>query len=405
MSLPVQFQDVLDAHHRIAPHIYHSPCVPSTALSEWLGAQTYVKLDNLQQTGSFKERGACNRLLLLTPKEREKGVICCSAGNHALGVSYHGKRLGIDVLVVMPRWAPLVKVSNCRNLGAKVVLHGENFEQARIEALRLAEETGRVWVPPFDDARIVAGAGTVALEILQSVPECDAMFVPVGGGGLLAGISVVTQSLRPQVELLAVESTSAASLYHSLKNGRPVKVETRPSLADGLNVAQIGSIPFEILKTAVREVVLVEEPQIASSILRLLEVEKTLVEGAAAISLAAAYQLRERIRGKTIVLVLCGGNIDMTVLSRIIDRGLRVDGRLCRMVVQINDRPGSLATLLTTIASTGASIKEVAHDRHFGPADVALVTVRVLMETQGFDHIRQVHDLLIRSGYDHVTED
>ncbi|GIW77540.1 MAG: threonine dehydratase [Phycisphaerae bacterium] len=405
MSFPIQFQDVLDAHRRITPHIYHSPCVPSTALSEWLGAHTYVKLDNLQQTGSFKERGACNRLLLLTPEERERGVICCSAGNHALGVSYHGKRLGIDVMVVMPKWAPLVKVSNCRNLGAEVVLRGENFDQARIESMRLAEETGRVWVPPFDDARIVAGAGTVALEILQSVPECDTMFVPVGGGGLLAGMSVVTQALRPQVELLAVESTSAASLYHSLKNGRPVKVETRPSLADGLNVAQIGSIPFEILKTTVREVVLVEEPQIASSILRLLEVEKTLVEGAAAITLAAAYQLRDRIRGKTIVLVLCGGNIDMTVLSRIIDRGLRVDGRLCRMVVQISDRPGSLATLLTTIASTGASIKEVAHDRHFGPADVALVTVRVLMETQGFDHIRQVHDLLIRSGYDHVTED
>lgn len=405
MSLPVSFQDILEAHKRIAPHIYHSPCVKSTALSEWLGAQTYVKLDNLQQTGSFKERGACNRLLQLTPEEREKGVICCSAGNHALGVAYHGKRLGVSVLVVMPKWAPLVKVSNCRNLGAEVILYGENFDQARTEALRLVGQTGRVWVPPFDDVRIIAGAGTMALEILETVPDCDAMFVPVGGGGLLAGMSVVTRTLRPQVELLAVESISAASLHSSLQAGQPVRVETRPSLADGLNVAQIGSIPFEILKQTVRDVVLVDEPQIASSILRLLEVEKTLVEGAAAISLAAAYQLRDRIRDKTIVLVLCGGNIDMTVLSRIIDRGLRVDGRLSRMVIQISDRPGSLANLLTTIASTGASIKEVAHDRHFGPADVAKVTVRVLMETQGFDHIRQVHDLLTRSGYEHVLED
>jgi threonine dehydratase len=401
----VTLNDILAARDRIAPHVYQSPCVKSTYLSELTGAETYVKLDNLQQTGSFKERGACNRLLQLTSDEKRRGVICASAGNHALGVSYHAKRLGIDVTVVMPRWAPLVKVSNCRSLGATVVLHGENFDAAKAEAIARSERENKVFVPPFDDPRIIAGAGTMALEILGAVPQCDAIFVPVGGGGLLAGMSIAARALRPKVELFAVESTSAASLKRSLEAGSVTRIETKPSLADGLNVAQIGQLPFELVKDAIKEVLLVDEPQIASAILRLLEVEKTLVEGAGAISLAGALQVRERIKGKTIVLVLCGGNIDVTVLSRIIDRGLRVDGRLCRMIVQISDRPGSLATMLTTVASTGASIKEVSHDRHFGPADVARVAVNVVMETQGFDHINHVRNVLADAGHDVVVDD
>jgi threonine dehydratase len=403
--MPITLDDILAARDRIAPHVFQSPCVRSTYLSDLLGADAYVKLDNLQQTGSFKERGACNRLLQLTPDERKRGVICCSAGNHALGVSYHAKRLGIEVTVVMPKWAPLVKVSNCRALGANVTLHGENFEAAKAEAVARAESENKVFVPPFDDPRIIAGAGTMALEILNAVPQCDAMFVPVGGGGLLAGMSVVTRAMKPNVQLIAVESTSAASLKRSLEVGESTRVETKPSLADGLNVAQIGRYPFEILKDAIKDVVLVDEPQIASAILRLLEVEKTLVEGAGAISLAGALQVKERIKGKTIVMVLCGGNIDVTVLSRIIDRGLRVDGRLCRMIVQISDRPGGLATMLTTVASAGASIKEVSHDRHFGPADVARVAVNVVMETQGFDHINHVRNVLADAGYDVIVDE
>lgn len=403
--MSVTLNDILAARDRIAPHVFQSPCVRSTYLSELLGAETYVKLDNLQQTGSFKERGACNRLLQLTADEKRRGVICASAGNHALGVSYHAKRFGIDVTVVMPKWAPLVKVSNCRSLGATVVLHGENFDAAKAEAIARAESENKVFVPPFDDARIIAGAGTMALEILGAVPQCDAIFVPVGGGGLLAGMSVVASALRPNVRLFAVESTSAASLKRSLEVGEVRRVETKPSLADGLNVAQIGQLPFDLIKGAIRDVVLVDEPQIASAILRLLEVEKTLVEGAGAISLAGALQVKEQITGKTIVLVLCGGNIDVTVLSRIIDRGLRVDGRLCRLIVQISDRPGSLAQMLTTIASAGASIKEVSHDRHFGPADVARVAVNVVMETQGFDHINHVRNVLSDAGYAVVVDE
>lgn len=397
--MTVTLNHILAARDRLRGRVFHSPCVRSDYLSQLLGADAFVKLDNLQATGSFKERGACNRLLQLSPDEKARGVICASAGNHAQALAYHGRALGIDVTVVMPKWAPLVKVSNCRSFGANVVLHGEAFDDARAHALVLAQEQGRVFIPPFDDPAIVAGAGTVALEVLGDVPQTDAIFIPTGGGGLLAGMTVATKALRPKVDLYAAESVGAPTLHDSIQAGHVVRVPTKPSLADGLNVAEIGKLPFEIVKDQIKQVVLVDEPQIASAILRLLEVEKTLTEGAGAIALAAALQMKEQIAGKTVVLVLCGGNIDVTVLSRIIDRGLRVDGRLCRMVVQVSDRPGSLAAMLAKVAQDGASVKDVAHDHHFGPADVARVAVSVVMETQGFDHIERVRQSLLASGY------
>ncbi len=403
--MSVTLNEILAARDRIRGRVYHSPCVRSNHLSSLLAADTYVKLDNLQQTGSFKERGACNRLLQLSADEKKRGVICASAGNHAQGVAYHAKLLNISVIVVMPKWAPLVKVSNCRALGAEVILHGEGYDDARSQAVELAETNGRIYIPGFDDPHIIAGAGTVALEILGDVPQTDAIFIPTGGGGLLAGMTVATKALRPNVDLYAVESLNAPTLQASLAAGCVTKVETRPTLADGLGVAEYGKLPFKLVKDQLKQLILVDEPAIASAILRLLEVEKTLVEGAGAISLAGALAVKDQLKGKTVVLVLCGGNIDVTVLSRIIDRGLRVDGRLCRMVVQISDRPGSLATLLKTVAATGASIKEVSHDRHFGSADVARVTVNVVMETQGFGHIESVKTELIRVGYDVVVDE
>lgn len=403
--MSVTLSDILAARERIKNRVYHSPCVRSNDLSQLLEADAYVKLDNLQQTGSFKERGACNRLLQLTDGERASGVICASAGNHAQAVAYHARQMGINVTVVMPKWAPLVKVSNCRAFGATVIMHGEAFDDARAHAIELSQRDGTMFIPPFDDPHIIAGAGTCALEILEDVPQTDAIFVPVGGGGLLAGMSVVLRAKQSKAELVAVESTSAPTLYESLKAGHPVRTPTKPSLADGLNVAQIGKLPFELLTPSIKDVILVDEAPIASAILRLLEGEKTLVEGAGAIALAGAIQSKERIRGKTVVLVLCGGNIDVTVLSRIIDRGLRVDGRLCRFIVQISDRPGSLAQMLKLIASAGASIKEVSHDRHFGPADVARVAVNVVIETQGFDHIERVRQTLKQGGHDPVLDE
>jgi threonine dehydratase len=400
----VTLEDVRAAARNIEGRVYRSPCVKSTALSQLLGATTYLKLDNLQATGSFKERGACNRLLHLSHDEKRRGVICASAGNHAQGVAYHARALGIPVTVVMPKYAPLVKISNTRGFGANVILSGESFDDARCQAMEAAKRDGLVYIPGFDDPLIIAGAGTMGLEILEDVPAVDAIFVPVGGGGLASGIIAAVKPQRPEVDIYALESTHAPTLHASLAAGVVTHTPTRPSLADGLAVAEIGKLCFEIIRGQLKDCLLVDEPQIASAILRLLEVEKTLVEGAAAITLAGAIQVRERLAGQTIVLVLCGGNIDVTVLSRIIDRGLRVDGRLCRVVAQVSDRPGGLAQLLTVIAAAGASIKEVSHDRHFGPADVARVSVSCVIETQGFDHINRLMHALAAAGIDAVND-
>lgn len=401
--MSITLQDVVDARVRIAGRVYRTPCTRSNYLSNLLGAPTYAKLENLQATGSFKERGAWNRLLQLTDDEKRCGIICCSAGNHGQAVAFVGRALGVPATIVMPKWAPLIKVSNCRKFGARVILIGESFNDARVHALELADSESLVFIPPFNDERIIAGAGTVGLEILEDVPDVDSIFVPVGGGGLLAGIATAIKPQRPGVRLFGCESTSASTLFQSMAAGKVTHVDTKPTLADGLAVAAVGDICFPILQRAIEEVILVDESAIANSILRLLENEKTLVEGAGAISLAAAQQVKEKIAGRPTVLVLCGGNIDVTVLSRIIDRGLRVDGRLCRIVAQISDRPGNLARLLGVIAETGASIKEVSHDRHFGTSDVAQVTVACVLETHGFDHIEQVKTALGAAGIEMVT--
>ncbi len=401
----VTIEDIRAARQRIEGKIYRSPCAYSEALSILLGAKVFVKLENLQFTGSFKARGACNKLQFLDADQKSRGAICASAGNHAQAVAYYGRTLGINVTVVMPRWAPLVKVSNCRTFGATVILHGETYDDARSHAIMLSQQTGQVYIPGFDDPQIIAGAGTLGLELLEDVPEIDAAIVPTGGGGLLAGSVVSLKSSARNVDIYSVESFNAPTLHASLVAGHVVRVPTNPSLADGLAVAEFGKICFDIVKDQIKSVVLIDEPQIASAILRLLEIEKTLVEGAGAISLAAALKIKDQIAGRTIVLVLCGGNIDVTVLSRIIDRGLRVDGRLCRIVAQVSDRPGGLANLLKIIAETGASIKEVYHDRNFGPADVARVSVSCVMETQGFEHIAAVQKALADAGIQAVLDE
>ena len=401
--MSVTYQDVLDARQRIQGRVYRSPCARSNYLSELLGAPTYCKLENLQATGSFKERGAWNRLLQLSADEHRAGVIACSAGNHGQAVAFVGRAVGTAATIVMPKYAPLIKVSNCRRFGARVILHGETFNDARLFSLDMAARDGLTFIPPFNDERVIAGAGTIALEVLEDVPDAGNIFVPVGGGGLLAGIATVTAATKPDVKLFACESPSADTLYESIAAGKVTETTTRPTLADGLAVAAVGELCFPIIQKSVEEVVLVEESAIASAILRLLEMEKTLVEGAGAISLAAAMQVKEKLAGRPTVLMLCGGNIDVTVLSRIIDRGLRVDGRLCRIFAQISDRPGSLARLLAVIAETGASIKEVSHDRHFGSSDVAQVTVAVVLETHGFDHIAKVKAALAAAKIETVT--
>ena len=391
----ITLADVVGARDRIAGGIYESPCVESIPLSQLTGARIYCKLDYLQRTGSFKERGARNALLQLGSEQRKRGVIAASAGNHALGVAYHGSLLGIPVTVVMPKFAPFIKVTNCRQLGARIVLHGTDLAEARAEAEAIAARDGLTFIHPFDDAHVIAGQGTIALEILEQTPAVQAIVVPVGGGGLLAGIGTVIDAMRPDIELVGVEPEHAACLSAALAAGQPVAVRLAPTLADGLAVALTGSRPFPILRRVVDRVVTVDEATIALAVLRLIELEKSVVEGAGAAPLAAFLAGKlNHLKGKNVVLVLCGGNIDLTMLDRVIEVGLVADGRLTRFTVSISDRPGGLARLAEVIASTGASIKEIIQDRAFSGPDLSAVRVVCVVETTGHEHVTELHRAL-----------
>jgi threonine dehydratase len=398
MSDAVTIETIRAAGDRIKGAIYHSPCPYSLSLSRLCGCEIYCKLEQLQMTGSFKERGARNKLMQLMDEQRRAGVIAASAGNHAQALAYHGQLLKIPVTVVMPRWAPLVKVANCRSFGANVILEGETFAEARQLAERLGKEKNLKYINGFDDPAIIAGQGTLGLEILEDVPDADVVILPVGGGGLIAGVGLAIKSVRPQVRIIGVEAQNAPTLHQSMRVGRVVRTETRPTLADGLAIAEVGQLCFNISRTVVDELLLVDEARIAQAVLRLLELEKMVIEGAGAVPLAAAMQPSLNLAGKKVVLVLSGGNIDVTMISRIIERGLAADGRLTRFTAYVSDRAGSLASLLGIIAATGASIKEVFHDRNFGPADVARVAIRCIVETRDFEHIRQLHEALGAAG-------
>ncbi|MDQ6621590.1 MAG: threonine ammonia-lyase [Pseudomonadota bacterium] len=387
----ITLADVVAARERIAGGVYLSPCVESIPLSELTGAHIHCKLDYLQRTGSFKERGARNALLMLSPEARQHGVIAASAGNHAQGVAYHGSLLGIPTTVVMPQFAALVKVSNCRQLGAKVILHGNDLGEARVEAERVAQRDGQSFIHPFDNPHVIAGQGTMALEILEQTPDVDAIIVPVGGGGLLAGMATAVKALRPEVQMVGVEPEGAACLGAAIAQGSPARITLTATLADGLAVPQIGTLPFEMLRRLVDKVVTVREETIALAVLRLIELEKSVVEGAGAAPLAAFLdQKLEHLRGRNVVLALCGGNIDLTMLDRVIETGLVADGRLARFTVSISDRPGGLAGLAEVIASAGASVKEIMHDRAFSGPDLSAVRVVCVVETTGHAHVAEL---------------
>jgi threonine dehydratase len=387
--------DIEAARARIRGGIYESPCVESIPLSQLTGAHVYCKLDYLQRTGSFKERGARNALLQLSAEQRARGVIAASAGNHALGVAYHSALLGIPVTVVMPKFAPLIKVSNCRQLGATVVLHGSDLSEARVEAEAIAARERLTFIHPFDNEHVIAGQGTIALEILEQAPDVQAIVAPVGGGGLLAGIGTVVEARKPDVRVIGVEPAHAACLTAALAAGHPVPVTLSSTLADGLAVAQAGAFAFDVLRRVVDQVVTVDEATIALAVLRLIELEKSVVEGAGAAPLAAFLAGKlDTLRGRNVVLVLCGGNIDLTILDRVIEIGLVADGRLSRFTVSISDRPGGLARLAEVIASTGASIKEIVHDRAFSGPDLSEVRVVCVVETTGHDHVAALHRAL-----------
>ncbi len=399
--MEIGFQDIQAAAGRIRGAVMRTPCTPSVALSEITGCEIFCKFENLQRTGSFKERGARNALLLLGGDQKRRGVIAASAGNHASALSYHGKLLNVPVTVVMPRFAPLMKVRNCEQMGARVLLHGNDIGEARQHAMQFVRDQGLTYINGFDDAEIIAGQGTLGIEILEQVPGCDAILVPIGGGGLVAGVGLAVKSAKPDVQIVGVQAERTASFDAALKAGAPVQIQMRPTLADGLAVPRVGDRAFAIARQFVDKTVVVSEHMIALAVLRLIELEKTVVEGAGAVPLAALFgEDLNFLRGKKVVLPLCGGNIDTNMLGRIIERGLAADGRLCRFAANISDRPGGLARFASILAEEGASVRNVEHDRAFAGDDVSQVVVHCVIETRDFDHIARVRQRLQREGFE-----
>jgi threonine dehydratase len=398
--MPVTLSDIRAARKRIAGGVIVSPCPESIPLSEITGAHLYCKLDSFQRTGSFKERGARNALLKLGAAQKKRGVIAASAGNHAAALAYHGRLLGIPVTVVMPDYAPLIKISTSRKLGARVIIHGRDFAEARAKADALVAEEGLTYIHGFDAPDIIAGQGTMALEILEQVKDVDAIVCPVGGGGLLAGIVTAVKALRPRVKVIGVESTATGNLTAALKARKPVKMPRRPTLADGLATLTVGTNSLALIRGQVDRVVKVSEDWIALAILRMVEMEKTVLEGAAVTPLAAMMAgLLPELRGKKVVLIACGGNIDPAILSRIIEKGLVRDGRITRFTAIISDRPGGLAELTRVIATCGASIKDIEHDRAFSGPDVSAVNAVCTVETRDHAHVKELHRALRSHGF------
>jgi threonine dehydratase len=391
--------DVRAAEARLKGLIAVTPCPYSETLSALTGSRVFVKLENLQMTGSFKERGAANVLLALGDEERRRGVVAASAGNHGLAVAFHAARLGVRSVIVMPEWAPLAKVTAARRHGAEVNLHGDNYDASYERAREIETERGLVFIHPFDDPRVIAGQGTIALEIAEQVPDLDAVIVPVGGGGLIGGVAVALKALKPAARVIGVQSEEMPGMRAALQAGERVTVPAAATIADGIAVRRVGLHTLALAQRFVDEIVTVSEEEIANAILLLLEIEKTVVEGAGAVALAALVNKRVRLEGKTTVLLLGGGNIDVNLIARIIERGLVKDGRIVRLTVLLRDRPGSLARLTALVAETRANVLHIGHDRAFSRARLGETEVELTLETSGRDHIDAVKRHLHEAGY------
>ena len=399
----ITLTDVQAARERLRDSIYFSPCPHSQMLSALTGREIFLKLENLQMTGSFKERGALNRIALLTPEQASHGVIAASAGNHAQGVAHHATKRGIRSLIVMPQQTPLVKVTATRNFGAEVVLHGANYDEAFAEAMRLRELKGMNFIHAFDDAAVMAGQGTIGLELLEQVPGLEAVVVPIGGGGLIGGIACAIKESRPGIKVIGVQTARLPSMAVAVAQHGPVTVEPATTIADGIAVRRAGEITFPVVDRYVDEIVTVDEDEIASAILVLLEREKTLAEGAGAVALAAMLQRRTTLipEGARTAVLVCGGNIDVTLLSRIIERGLVQDGRLIRLRIHLLDKPGALAELTRLIASHRANIVDTLHNRAYYGVNLGDTVIDITMETRGREQVAELLTALSAEGYNH----
>ena len=396
----VQLRDIEAARARIQGQVVLTPCTPSEIFGEMFGGHAWFKFENLQRTGSFKERGALNRILHLTAEERVRGVIAASAGNHAQGVAYHAQRLGVPATIVMPERTPLVKVSATQGYGARVVLHGSVYDEAMAEALRIREEEGLTLIHPFDDPHVIAGQGTIGLELLEQVPNLDVVVVSVGGGGIIAGIATAIKAIRPEVRVIGVESRALPAALRAREAGEVVIIPPAETIAEGIAVRRVGDTTFELMQAHVDELIAVSEEEIASAVLLLLEREKTVVEAACAAVVAAVVNgYIAGLEGKNVAMVLSGGNIDVSLMSRIIERGLVQDGRLAHLVVRLRDRPGALAGLTAALAESGANVLALDHRRGYGGLWLTEAEVALTLETRGRPHLVELTRALTERGY------
>jgi threonine dehydratase len=395
----VTLATIMTARARIGDAIHVSPCHLSHSLSSLTGLPLHLKLENLQRTGSFKERGALNKLLTLSNVERQRGVIAASAGNHAQGVAFHAAARGIRAQIVMPLATPLVKVAATRGYGAEVILHGANYDEAYEEAMRRRVEEGRTFIHPFDDPEVIAGQGTIGLELLEQVPDIEAVVVPVGGGGLIAGVACALKESNPKIHVVGVEPEKLPSMLRAREAGKPVTIAAEATIADGIAVRRAGDLTLPLVSRYVDEIVTVDDEEIASAILTLLEQEKTLAEGAGAAALAAVVQAKTNLRHRRTVVLICGGNIDVSLLAKIIERGLVKDGRLLRVRVYLQDRPGALLYLTEILARERANIVETVHNRAYYGVSLGETVIDVTLETRGSTHITAISHALREAGF------
>ena len=395
MSLTVE--DIRAAAQRLRGHVLETPCLPSRTLSELAGCEVFLKFENLQFTASFKERGALNKIAQLSDADRARGVLAVSAGNHAQGVAYHAQRLGIPATIVMPRFAPAVKVDNTRRFGATVVLEGDTFDDARTHGLKLAAERGLTLVHPYDDLAVAAGQGTIGLEMLAQQPRIDTLVVAVGGGGLISGVATAARALKPDIEVIGVQTERFPAVWNAMHGEQ--RASAQATIADGIGVKLPGALTLPLIRERVTDMLLVGEDDIEQAILMLLEIEKTVVEGAGAVGLAALLKHRERFQGKRVGLILCGGNIEPLVLAEIIQRGMVKSGRLVRLRVDVRDVPGALAEVATLLGQLGANIDEVQHQRAFSSLSVERAQIEVVVQTRGAAHVAEVLAAMGARGY------
>ena len=395
----VSLAHIQAAAKRLAGQVLETPCVESKTLSQITGAQVFLKFENLQFTASFKERGALNKLTrLLETGPRPSGVIAASAGNHAQGVAHHAQRLGLRAVIVMPVNTPMVKVERTLGFGAEVVLHGDTFDAAREHAMATARTSGLSFIHAFDDADVIAGQGTIGLEMLRQQPELDMLVVAVGGGGLISGIATAARSLKPDLQVVGVQTTRFPGMVNAITGSS--HTQGNSTIAEGIAVGQPGVMTREIVKRLVHELVLVDEGDIEQAIVLLLDVEKTLVEGAGAAGLAALLKDPARYAGRKVGLVLCGGNIDPLLLAAIIERGMVRAGRLARIQVNARDTPGVLARITAVVAEAGANIDEVHHQRAFSALSAQSVEVQLVLQTRNPAHVQEVVARLLAAGFD-----